>query len=79
MRLERRHISRDEILAAVETYSIVEAYPDDKYLPSYLAGAPAGFHVLFAVDTEDDHVHIVTAYRPDPEESEPGFTRRKRR
>jgi hypothetical protein len=36
MRLAGRYISRDEILAAVETYSIVETYPEDKYLPSYL-------------------------------------------
>jgi hypothetical protein len=80
MRLERRHIGRDEILAAVETYSIIEGYPDDKYLPSYLAGTPAGFHVLFAIDAEEDNVRIVTAYRPDPEEWEPpGFSSRRRR
>jgi len=36
MRLDRRHISRDEILAAVDSYQLVEEYPDDKYLPSYL-------------------------------------------
>jgi hypothetical protein len=80
MRLERRHISRDEILNAADAYEIVEAYPDDKYLPSYLVGTFDGFHVLFAVDTEEDNVRIVTAYRPDPDEWEPGFmTRRQRR
>ncbi len=79
MRLERRHIGRDEILAAVDTYSIIEAYPDDKYLPSYLIGTPSGFHILFAIDTEEDNVRIVTAYRPDPEEWEPGFMSRRKR
>jgi hypothetical protein len=79
MRLEGRHISRGEILNAVETYQMVEAYPHDKYLPSYLVGTHA-FHVLFATDTEEDNVRIVTAYRPDPDEWEPGsMTRRKRR
>jgi hypothetical protein len=79
MRLEGRHISRDEILNAVETYQMIEAYPDDKYLPSYLVGT-RGFHVLFATDTEEDNVRIVTAYRPDPGEWEPSLmTRRKRR
>jgi|GEM_PF-1286299 len=34
-------------------------------------------HVLFAVDVDDDNVRVVTAYRPDPEEWEPGFARRK--
>jgi hypothetical protein len=30
MRLERRHITRNEILDAVDSYEIVEAYLDDK-------------------------------------------------
>ena len=77
MRLEKRFMTRDELLGAVDTYAIVEAYPDDKYLPSYLILAD-GFHILFAVDVEDAIVHVVTAYRPDPKEWEPGFTRRKR-
>jgi hypothetical protein len=37
----------------VDSYEIVESYPDDKYLPSYLVLArPAGdaIHVLFATD-----------------------------
>jgi Domain of unknown function (DUF4258) len=79
MRLERRHISRDEILGAVDSYAIVESYPEDKYLPSYLVVAAGRFHVLFAVDTNDDNVRVVTAYRPDPEAWEPDLiTRRKR-
>jgi hypothetical protein len=78
MRLERRHISRDDILHAVDSYEIVEAYPDDKYLPSYLVLAGASFHVLFAVDTGGDNVRVVTAYRPEENEWEPGFRKRKR-
>lgn len=77
MRLDRRHISRDEILAAVDSYHIVESYPEDKYLPSYLIRAAASFHVLFATDTEDDNVRVVTAYRPDPAEWDPDLLRRK--
>jgi hypothetical protein len=78
MRLEARFMTREELLLAVDSYAIVEEYPDDKYLPSYLVLA-GGFHILFATDTEDDNVRVVTAYRPDPNEWEPGFTRRKRR
>lgn len=58
MRLAGRHITRAEILAAAERYELVESYPDDKYLPSYLVSAvqPTGaFHVLFAVDVDADH------------------------
>jgi hypothetical protein len=71
MRLSGRFISRKFILEAVGTFEIVEAYPNDKYLPSYLvlgrAGADA-FHVLIAVDVPDDNIRIVTAYRPDAKE-----------
>jgi hypothetical protein len=77
MRLAGRFISRDDILSAVDSYVIIEEYPDDKYLPSYLV-LGAGFHVLFAIDNDDDNVRVVTAYRPDPDEWEPGFARRKR-
>ena len=77
MRLAGRFISRDDILSAVDSYAIIEEYPDDKYLPSYLV-LGAGFHVLFAIDNDEDNVRVVTAYRPDPDEWEPGFARRKR-
>lgn len=79
MRLERRHITRDEVLDAVGSYSIIESYPDDKYLPSHLVASP-GFHVLFAIDRDGDNVRVVTAYRPDPDEWEPpDFTSRRKR
>jgi len=79
MRLERRHITRDEILDAVDSYEIIEAYPEDKYLPSYLILGAESFHVLFAVDLEGDSVRVVTSYRPDPHEWEPGFRTRRTR
>ena len=78
MRLEGRHIARDEILRTVDSYEIIESYPDDKYLPIYLVAAPA-FHVLFAIDAEGDNVRVVTAYRPDPAEWEPPDFRNRRK
>jgi hypothetical protein len=71
MRLAGRFIARETILAAPGTYELVEAYPDDKYLPSYLILARHGseaFHVLFATDVEGDNVRVVTSYHPDPGE-----------
>jgi hypothetical protein len=68
MRLVGRFIPRESILAAVDTFELVAAYPDDKYLPSYLLlgrAGPDAFHVLFAADVEGDNVRVVTAYRPD--------------
>ena len=77
MRLERRHIRRDEILETVETYEIIEAYPDDKYLPSYLVLAASTYHVLFAIDVAGDNVRVVTAYRPDWREWMPDLRTRR--
>jgi hypothetical protein len=77
MRLERRHIVRGDIIDAVDFYEIVEAYPDDKYLPSYLVLVDHAFHVLFAVDIADDNVRVVTAYRPDPDEWEADLRTRR--
>ena len=69
MRLQGRFITREAILAAVDTYELIESYPEDKYLPSYLVYATSGaevFHIVFAVDVPGDHVRVVTAYRPEP-------------
>ncbi len=71
MRLAGRFIPRASILAAVETFELVEAYPEDKYLPSYLVLGQAGvdaLHVLIAVDVKGDNIRVVTAYRPDANE-----------
>jgi hypothetical protein len=66
---ERRFIGRETIISAVDSYEIVEAYPEDKYFPSYLLLGRQGdeaFHVLFATDVHGENVRIVTAYYPSP-------------
>ena len=81
MRLQDRFIARQRILKSVDTYEIIESYPADKYLPSYLVLAQHGgeiFHVLFAVDVAGDNVRIVTAYRPNPDEWQPDLRRRRK-
>jgi hypothetical protein len=67
MRLRDRCISREEILDSVDEYQIIEEYPTDKYLPSYLVCCDLKgriFHVLFAADVQDDNVRVITAYYP---------------
>jgi hypothetical protein len=78
LRLHGRYIPRQDILDTVNSYEVIEAYPGDKYLPSYLVLAKGfAFHVLFATDVDGDNVRIVTAYRPDPEEWEPDLRTRR--
>lgn len=80
MRLRDRSISRQTILGSIDSYEIVEEYPEDKYLPSYLIYAKyqeTVFHLLVAADVENDNVRMVTAYRPDPEEWDAGLKQRR--
>lgn len=80
MRLRGRAIARQALLNAVETFVLVEAYPEDKYLPSYLVLATSeaeAFHVLFAADVLGDNVRVVTAYRPDKGEWLPDLKSRR--
>jgi hypothetical protein len=81
MRLKERYISRDAILESIETYEIIERYPDDKYLPSFLVLARhenVPFHIHIAVDKENDNVRIVTTYKPSTDEWEEGFRKRRK-
>ena len=79
MRLGQRFIARETIIAA-ESYEIVEAYPDDKYFPSYLLLGRLGeevFHALFGTDVEEQNVRVITAYYPSPEEWEEDLKTRR--
>ena len=66
---------------SVDSYEIIEEYPRDKYLPSYLVyaeydGEPVHIHI--AVDQVGNMVTIVTVYRPSRDKWEEDFrTRRK--
>ncbi|MDP2984581.1 MAG: DUF4258 domain-containing protein [Candidatus Latescibacter sp.] len=73
VRLKDRFIPRQAIVESHEHYEIIEKYPEDKYLPSYLVYSEFGgdvFHLLFAVDVKGDNVRIITAYRPSHDEWE---------
>lgn len=77
IRMVDRNLTRGEILEAIDSYEIIELYPEDKYLPSYLVLAAGLFHVQFAADVEGDNVRVVTAYRPDPNEWESNLKTRR--
>ena len=80
MRLRERSMTRQMILGSIETYEIIESYPEDKYLPSYLVYAQHGeqhLHILFATDVANQNIRIVTAYFPDIEEWELNFKTRR--
>ncbi|MBU1613543.1 DUF4258 domain-containing protein [Patescibacteria group bacterium] len=81
MRLKGRFMTREAILSSVDTYEIIEEYPKDKYLPSYLIYAEYEdriIHIQIGTDLEGDSVTIVTTYKPTLDKWEEDFkTRRK--
>ena len=67
MRLKGRFIPRQAIISSLDNYEIIEEYPDDKYLPSYLIYTihqDTVIHVQIATDLENNYITIVTAYKP---------------
>lgn len=81
MRLKGRFIRRDAILSSVNRYEIIEEYPKDKYLPSFLVYTKYReqiIHIQIAIDIENNFITIVTAYRPSLDKWQKDFkTRRK--
>ena len=50
-------------MASVDSYEIIESYPEDKYLPSYLIYAEYEeqiIHIQIAIDKENNSLRIVT-------------------
>jgi hypothetical protein len=82
MRLRQRNLRSDMLVAAVDSFEIIENYPDDKYLPSFLLRAEAAgfvFHVQVATDMQGNNVRIVTMYAPEPDEWDKDFRVRRKR
>ncbi len=80
IRMVKRCLSRKIVLESVDSYEIIESYPEDKYLPIYLVYAKVDkmvIHILFATDAENQNVRVVTVYRPDSEKWSVDFKRRK--
>ena len=80
MRSRQRSLSVEAILKAVDSFEIIESYPGDKYLPSYLVRgihASSVFHIQLATDVKGENVRIVTAYFPNPDEWDRDFRVRK--
>ena len=80
MRLEQRSLGSETLLKGADSLEIIEAYPDDKYLPSFLLrGEFEGrvFHAQVATDVEAKNVRVVTMYIPISEEWDSGFRIRR--
>jgi len=80
MRLKQRSLGSEILTKGAESLEILESYPDDKYLPSFLlrGESEAGvFHVQIATDVQGGNVRIVTIYLPNPQEWDAEFRVRR--
>ena len=83
LRMRQRGIDVDDVKNALLSCKIIEEYPEDRPMPSFLTmgytRTEEPLHIVIAVDNEDNMLWVITVYRPDPNEWESGFTRRIRR
>ena len=82
MRLQQRGLTAGMIRNAMATLEILEAYPQDKYLPSFLVRGEFEarvFHAQIATDSDGDNIRIVTMYAPDPDEWDEELRHRRNR
>ena len=80
MRLQQRALTAAMLRDTMETLEIIEAYPQDKYLPSFLLRGDSDesvFHVQIATDVEGENIRVVTMYIPDPDEWDEGLRSRR--
>ena len=71
MRLSERLLGSEILLKGVGSLEIIESYPDDKYLPSFLVRGEFGgrvFHAQLATDVKDRNVRVVTISIPAPDD-----------
>lgn len=80
MRLKQRSLGSEMLIQGADSLEIIESYPDDKYLPSFLLRGECEarvFHAQIAVDVQAGNVRIVTMYIPAPEEWDADFRVRR--
>lgn len=80
MRLRQRLLKGEMLVDGAATLEIIESYPTDKYLPSYLLRGESQsrvFHAQLAVDVAGDNVRVVTMYEPSPAEWDAEFQIRR--
>jgi hypothetical protein len=76
----KHRIRSDEVREVLERGEVIEQYPEDTPLPSYLMLGQFGrnLHVVAADDPGTDETIVITTYEPDLKEWEADLkTRRK--
>lgn len=82
IRMFQRNISSDDVVKALSQGEIIEEYPTDIPLPSYLVlgytSQKRPLHVVVAVDEGQKMLWVITAYEPDREIWNNDFKKRRK-
>lgn len=86
-RMYERGIYREDVQRALVTGEVIERYPDDTPLPSYLLlawldrepGQHLPVHIVCADEAERERTHIITVYWPDLDRWQPDYKTRRER
>lgn len=79
-RMLERGIARQHIIETLTGGEVIEDYPETTPFPSALLLGlvhDAPLHVVAALDIENRHAYVITAYVPDLVHFEPGFRKRR--
>jgi len=83
LRMYQRSIFADKVKEALENCKIIEDYPSDYPMPSFLVlGYTKGeraIHVVTTIDEEEGMLWIITVYEPNLLEWEEGFEKRRKK
>lgn len=82
VRLLERRITVSEVEEVLLNPTLIESYPDDKPLPSYLIGGKTtlgrALHIVIALDEPAKYIWIITVYEPDTSIWENEYQKRKK-
>ncbi|MEI7813115.1 MAG: DUF4258 domain-containing protein [Ignavibacteria bacterium] len=80
-RMVERKIAVSEIEEALENFSIIESYLEDKRLPGYLLLGHTqnnrALHILTALDKIESYIWVITVYEPTKKKWDDQFIKRK--
>jgi len=82
LRMKERGLGRHEILSSVDSYELIEDYPQERYLPSYLVFSDhegTVIHLVVAADFDHDSIVLITAYEPSAEEWSDDLKKRRQK
>jgi len=83
IRMIERNIKVSEVEDALKTGEVIESYPDDKPLESFLflgfTASNKALHIVVALDEDEEIIWIITVYEPNRNKWDKTLSKRVKR